>query len=117
MTLTKSDRTKLIQEMEEKFVTKEEFAQALEQNNNYLVSTLTTKAELSKLVTKTEVAGLATREDLIEFKSELLGAINKLQEDDDAHKQLHHELGEDVPRLKHQVKKLFQELNIPQPAY
>ena len=98
MTLTKSDRAKLIQELEEKLVTKEEFAQALAENNNYLTSILPTK------------------EAAMADKLEILGAISKLQEDDSAHKQLHHDLGQDVPKLQHQIKHIANTMQVDMPV-
>ncbi len=94
MTLTKSDRTRLVEEMKEVFVTKEELGQAI--------------ADLVKQ--------LPSKEEMVADKLELLAAINKKAEDDAAHSQLHHDLGEDVPKLQRQLKHLYGVLDIPQPA-
>ena len=94
MTLTKSDRTKLIEEMKDTFVTKEELAMAL--------------ADL--------VQQLPSKEEAMADKLELLAAINKHEEGDAAHKLLHHDLGEDVPKIKRQVKHLATSLNVTFPV-
>lgn len=94
MTLTKTDRTKLIQEMEDKFVTKEELANAL--------------ADL--------VQQLPSRDEINGQLSEILGAINKKDENDAGHKMLHSNLGEDVPKLQQQVQHLFKTFEIKDPT-
>lgn len=94
MTLTKSDRTKLIEEMKEVFVTKEELGTAI--------------ADLVKQ--------LPSRDEINGQLSEILGAINKKDENDAGHKMLHSNLGEDVPRIKQQVKHIFKTFEINDPT-
>ena len=94
MTLTKSDRTKLIQEMEEKFVTKEELGQALIDNNAYLPS----------------------KDDFTKQMSNLLKAVQDKNEEKDVHDLQHENLGKDTTKLKQQVKHLFKTFEIEDPT-
>ena len=66
-----------------------------------------TKSELEE-----KIKDFATREDLIAFKTEILGAINKKDENDAAHKMLHENIGEDVPKLQKQVQHPFKTFEI-----
>lgn len=91
-------KNELLEEMKDVFVTKEEYANALAENNNYLTSTLPTK------------------EEAIADKLEILAAVKELKDEDEAHKQLHRDLGEDVPKLQRQVKHLANELDIELPV-
>ena len=63
-----------------------------------------------------KLAGYATKEDVIAFKTEILGAINKKEENEAGHKMLHENLGEDVPKLQQQVKHLFKTFEIVDPT-
>jgi len=63
-----------------------------------------------------KLAGYATKEDVMAFKTEILGAINKKDEDDAGHKMLHNNLGEDVPKLQKQVRQLFKTFEIADPT-
>jgi|GEM_PF-3333792 len=105
MTLTKSDRTKIIEELKPFLFTKDaknEFKNALIEE---MQEVFATKESLTQL-----------RQDMLGDKAEILGAINKKSEDDDAHKMLHHNLGEDVPDLQRQVKHLYTTFEIDMPV-
>jgi len=94
MTFTKSDRTKLIEEMKGVFVTKEELGTAI-----------------SDLVKQ-----LPSKQEQMTDKLEILTAVKDLKNEDKAHKMLHSNLGEDVPKLKQQVKHLFKTFEIEDPT-
>lgn len=74
------------------------------------------KEELKDYATKVDLKQFATKEDLIAFKLEILGAINKKNENDLAHTMLHENLGDDVPKLQKQVQHLFKTFEIKDPT-
>ena len=92
--LTKDNREKLIEEMKEVFVTKEELGQALLDNNKYLPS----KDEFSKQM------------------SNLLKAVQDKNEEKDVHDLQHENLGKDTTKLKQQVQHLFKTFEIKDPT-
>jgi len=94
MTLTKSDRSKLIEEMKEVFVTKEELGQALLDNNKYLPS----------------------KDDFAKQMSELLKAVEDKENKGLVHDNLHANLGKDTTKLKQQVQHLFKTFEIEDPT-
>lgn len=94
MTLTKSDRTKLIEEMKEVFVTKEELGQAFIDNNVHLPS----------------------KDDFTKQMSELLKAVQDKENKGLVHDDLHANLGKDTTKLKQQVQHLFKTFEIVDPT-
>jgi len=94
MTLTKSDRAKIIDKMKEIFVTKEELGTAI--------------ANLVKQ--------LPSKKEQMADKIEILTAIKDLKSEDKAHKMLHSNLGEDVPKIQQQIQHLFKTFEIKDPT-
>ncbi|MEI8232857.1 MAG: hypothetical protein WCG44_03880 [bacterium] len=77
----------------------------LDQKFDEKLASFATKADLTQL-----------RQDMLGDKSEILGAINKNEENEAGHKMLHENLGEDVPKLQQQVKHLFKTFEIVDPT-
>jgi len=102
MALTKSDLNAIDKLMDAKL--EEKLEAKLEAKLDAKLANYATKDDLKQL-----------RQDMLGDKAEILGAINKKSEDDDAHKMLHHNLGEDVPDLQRQVKHLYKTFEIDMP--
>ena len=88
--LTQADVDFLVEEMKHHFVSKDEFKEALSHlpDNDKFTTTM----------------------------SEILAAVNKKDENDAAHKMLHENIGEDVPKLQQQVQYLFKTFEIVDPT-
>jgi hypothetical protein len=63
-----------------------------------------------------KMANYPTKEEAIADKAEILAAIKDFKDEDKAHKMLHSNLGEDVPKLQQQVKHLFKTFEIVDPT-
>jgi len=57
-----------------------------------------------------------TKEAAMADKIEILAAINDFKSEDKAHKQLHNDLGEDIPKLQKQVQHLLKTFEIQDPV-
>jgi hypothetical protein len=62
------------------------------------------------------LSNIPTKDEAMADKLEILAAINKKDENDAAHKMLHENLGEDVPKLQQQVQHLFKTFEIKDPT-
>lgn len=88
--LNQADVDFLVKEMKHHFVSKEELKEALSHlpDNDKFTTTM----------------------------SEILAAVNKKDENDAAHKMLHENIGDDVPKLQQQVKHIFKTFEIIDPT-
>ncbi len=63
-----------------------------------------------------KMANYPTKEEAMADKIEILKAINDFKNEDRAHKQLHTELGEDIPIIKKQIHHIFKTFEIQDPT-
>ncbi len=62
------------------------------------------------------MANYPTKEEAMADKIEILKAISDFKNEDMAHKQLHTELGEDIPKIKKQIHHIFKTFEIQDPT-
>ena len=63
-----------------------------------------------------KMANYPTKEEAMADKIEILKAISDFKNEDLAHKQLHTELGEDIPKIKKQIQHIFKTFEIIDPT-
>ncbi len=63
-----------------------------------------------------KMANYPTKKEAMADKTEILKAISDFKNEDLAHKQLHIELGEDIPKIKKQIQHIFKTFEIIDPT-
>lgn len=63
-----------------------------------------------------KMANYPTKEEAMADKTEILKAISDFKNEDMAHKQLHNDLGEDIPKIKKQIQHIFKTFEIQDPT-
>lgn len=63
-----------------------------------------------------KMADYPTKQQAMADKTEILKAISDFKNEDQAHKQLHSDLGEDIPKIQKQIQHLFKTFEIIDPT-